>query len=114
MDMQTAILIVTAACTVVVTIATWGFVTGRFVAKTDPEIFSQAMNGFRIDVSRRFDEAGKELSKAMTYVQGMESRFTREFLARELAESRFNEHRRELDRLQRELDALRHDKHNHS
>ena len=107
MDVQTAILIVTAACTVVVTIATWGFATGRFVAQSNPDQFTNALNSLRADVSRRFDEAGKELSKAMTYVQGMESRFLREFINRELADTQFAAIHRELDQLRQELRAIK-------
>lgn len=57
--------------------------------------------------ARRFHDAGEETSKAMTYVQGMESRFTREFSNRELTDERFKENRREHDRYDTALGVVR-------
>lgn len=52
----------------------------------------------RTDMDRRFNEAGKATSDAWTYVQGLESKFIREFAARDLTDERFKENRREHDR----------------
>lgn len=96
---------------------------GRWRQKREDETGNGAGLGFRMtqleghlralheETSRRFDEAGKETSKAWTYVQGIEGRLIREFASRELVDTRFEAHRRDIDSLRRDVDHLRNQNH---
>lgn len=108
MNPQAWFTVIGIACTVIVTVTTWGFITGKWTTSEANKIarLEDTLNNCIRDHARRFEEAGRETSKAMTYVQGMESRFTREFASRELTDERFSENRREHDRFSQDLARL--------
>ena len=105
MDIQTILSITGAVCAVLITLVTWGFITGRFVARRENDFHE--LDKFMLEVNRRFDEANKEMSRAMSHVQTLESRFSRDFMSRDIGDTRFGEHRRELDHLRSELERLK-------
>src|SRR3990167_8428333 len=99
---------------VIVTVTTWAFATGRYVGNRDRKDTGDRrrrqdveLASFRAECEKRFEAANHELSKAMSYVQGIESRFLREFAHRELVDTRFSDMSRERDRLDREVKELR-------
>lgn len=109
MTPQAWIAILGGICTVLVTVTTWGFLTGRF-AGTESQKSAQLaheVEHFKTHCDRRFDEANEACSKAMSYVQGMESRFMREFAPRDLTEERFIESRRDRELIRVEMVALK-------
>lgn len=111
MTLEAWIAVLSAACALLVTLTTWGFFSGRFSGGVESRAarLAEELRDYKIDTSRRFDDANERLSKAMSYVQSLESRCLAEFLHREVAEARFSELRREYNRLQVELDRLRGD-----
>lgn len=94
-------------CTIIVTITTWSFLTGRFAGAElqKAQQLARDLEYFKADIAHRFDQANEETSKAMSYIQGVESRCLREFANRELTDERFANMRRELDDLKRERSA---------
>ena len=87
------------------TLVTWGFITGRFVQRRESD--GEAITALRLEFNRRFDDANKEMSKATSYMQTLESRVNLNFVGREVADARFAEHRRELDALHADAKDLR-------
>ena len=95
--------------TIIVTVATWLFATGRYAGANEQKAIQLAreFDAYKTEMSRRFEKAGEQTSKAMTYIQGLESRFTREFASRDLVDERFADNRREHERFLAELDRLK-------
>lgn len=97
------------ACTVLVTVTTWGFLTGKFSGGVEEKAqrLADELREYKAETTRRFEEAGHETSKAWSYVQGLESRLIREFVNRDLVDMRFGELRRELDQFRAELERFK-------
>lgn len=96
-------------CTAALTVLTWSYLRGKIdgAASALDKSVADEFREFKRDTLRRFDDAGRETSKAWTYMQGLESKFIREFMSRDTADIRFAEHRRDLDRLNAEIDRVK-------
>lgn len=97
------------AGTVLVTVTTWGFLTGKFSGGVEEKArkLSDDLREYKIEIERRFAEANHETSRAWSYVQGIETRLLRECANRDLMETKLAEHRRNVDRLRLEMDAFK-------
>lgn len=92
--------------TVVVSVATWSYAAGG--DKQKALHLATELDKFKAEVNRRFEQAGKETSDAWSYVQGIESKFIREFAPRDLTDERFAENRRDHERFTAELERRSH------
>jgi hypothetical protein len=109
MTVQTWFTLIGICCTVIVTVTTWGFITGKWSTSEAARVtrLHDKMEGLEAETRRRFEDAGNQTSKAMSYIQGVELRCARDLANRELTDERFQENRREHDVFARELDRLR-------
>lgn len=109
MNAQSWFTLIGICCTVIVTVTTWGFLTGKWSTSEANRIskIHDDLENCQKEMNRRFDEAGKETSKAWTYVQGIETRFIEQFANRELTEVRFDDNRREHTQFHEDLRRLR-------
>lgn len=60
----------------------------------------------KLDSIKRFDKASEQTSDAWSYVQGLESKFIREFSPRELTDERFAHNKAEHERFSQEISKL--------
>lgn len=113
MTPQAWIAVLSAICAVLVTVTTWGFLSGRFSSNVEQRLqqLANELHDYKAESWRRFEQAGKETSDAWTYVQGLESRFIREFVSRDLADTRFDDCRRDIDYLRSEIDKMKANTH---
>lgn len=94
------------AATATMTLVTWSFWTGaRNAALTD---LIRRLEKFERETEKRFEDANEATSKAWSYVQGLESKFLREFAAVHYVDIRSDENKRAIDQLRAELDGIRH------
>lgn len=106
MNPSVLIAILGGICTVLVSVSTWGFLSGKFASGVEQRAarLADELRDYKAETARRFDEANDHLSKAMSHVQTLESRMLREFASRDLMDTRFAEMRRELDYLRTAVD----------
>lgn len=109
MTVQVWITVALIACSIIGTVTTWGFITGKWTTGETARIHraEDDLRRLREDIGERFERAGAEYSKAMTYMQGVEERARHTFADRGLTDERFQENRREHDRFNADLDGLK-------
>lgn len=113
MELSTALQLVTAVCALLVAIVTWGYRSGSFLSGETGKLaaLQKDHDDFKMRVERRFDDAGEHMSDLATKVQGMESRFLREFATISYVDSRFRDSAADRERIHQDLTALRAERH---
>lgn len=109
MNFQQWVTLAGIVCTIVVTVTTWGFLTGKWSTSESGRVsrLIERMDALEESCERRFDNANRECSKAMGFVQACEERFKKEFANGPVTEERFAENHRDHERFTRDIENER-------